>query len=530
MPFTDPRFLLLFLPGALGLHFLAARAWRAGDPDGRRTGAANWVIFAASAAFLAAATGPLSAVLAVVAAGTFLLARAIAGARPGASAASPGMAGAVPELCFALGVTASVFLFTVCRLPNRFAGSITPLLDAFDGLRFAAPGLLAPLGVSILVCHLVSCITDVYRGDADAPRGPARVLAYLVFFPCLIAGPVLRYRDMSAQLADREVSMAAIAYGVRRFTIGLAKVWLIARTLAVPADVAFSMGPDELDAAHAWLGLVCFTLQIYYDLSGYADMAVGLGRMLGFRLPENFQWPYAADTLHAFWQRWNMTLIAWFATYLRFPLAADPGTPAGMRARAVVRLLLLFGVIGVWHGPGWPLAAWGALHGAVVALERTGWGTALARLPAPVRHAYVLLVVTLGWVLFRAETLSAAGAYVQALAGFGAAPDLALPLPLSAGVWLALAAGGVGAAPLLPAVSRWSVTVDAIATALQMIVTTAAMFVWTRVLPRPHGRGATSGRGATGGHGTISGAAAPPNPRENGAAAPPDPPANLPEG
>ena len=482
MPFTDPRFLLLFLPAVLGLYSLAARIPRDGVPDGARTGAANWLIAAAGVTFLAAATGPFTLLVGAVAVATFALGRGIAGARRRAP-----RVGAVAEICFALAVTISVFLFTLYKFPNRLAGEITPWLDAFDGVRFPVPGLLAPLGLSILVCHLGSFITDVYRGDAAVARNPAHALAYLLFFPCLVAGPVLRYRDLSAQLAAREAGMAAVAYGVRRFTIGLAKVWLIAQTLAVPADIAFSMAPDALDAAHAWLGLACFTLQIYFDLSGYADMAVGLGRMLGFRLPENFQWPYAADTLHAFWRRWNMTLVAWFDAYLRLPLTPDPGAAAGRQARAPALLLLLFVLIGIWHGPSWPLLAWGALHGGVVALERTRWGTTLARLPAPTRHAYVLLVVTLGWVFFRADTPAGAGVFLQALAGFGAAPALAAPLPLTAGVLLALVAGAIGAAPLLPAVSRWSVTVDAIATALQMIVTTAAMFVWTRVLRQGRG-------------------------------------------
>ena len=488
MPFTDPRFLLLFLPAFLGLYSLAARIPRDGVPDGARTGAANWLIAAAGVTFLAAATGPFTLLVGAVAVATFALGRGIAGARRRAPASPSTRVGAVAEICFALAVTISVFLFTLYKFPNLLAGEITPWLDAFDGVRFPVPGLLAPLGLSILVCHLGSFITDVYRGDAAVARNPAHALAYLLFFPCLVAGPVLRYRDLSAQLAAREAGMAAVAYGVRRFTIGLAKVWLIAQTLAVPADIAFSMAPDALDAAHAWLGLACFTLQIYFDLSGYADMAVGLGRMLGFRLPENFQWPYAADTLHAFWRRWNMTLVAWFDAYLRLPLAPDPGAAAGRQARAPALLLLLFVLIGIWHGPSWPLLAWGALHGGVVALERTRWGTTLARLPAPARHAYVLLVVTLGWVFFRADTPAGAGVFLQALAGFGAAPALAAPLPLTAGVLLALVAGAIGAAPLLSAVSRWSVTVDAIATALQMIVTTAAMFVWTRVLARPCGR------------------------------------------
>ena len=180
-----------------------------------------------------------------------------------------------------------------------------------------------------------------------------------------------------------------------------------------------------------------------------------------------------------------MTLVAWFDAYLRLPLRPPRGESPGREARAVLSLFLLFLLIAVWHGASWPLLLWGAWHGAAVALEleRTSHGAALlARLPAPLRHGYVLLVVTAGWILFRADSLTDAAVFVQALAGFGAEPSLNNPLPLTGGVQLALVVGAVAAAPLLPAVSRWSVTVDAIATALQMIVTAAAMFVWTRVL------------------------------------------------
>lgn len=483
MAFTDWRFLLVFLPGILGLHFLVARLTSPGAGGGRlRFDVANWVLVAGGIAFLAAGTGRFAGVLGGAAALLYVLGRGIAGARRHPPAVQPDRISAVPEICFSLAITGSLCLFAVFRHLNPFADEA--LLDraAFGAGSFPVPGLLAPLGLSVFVCHAVSYAADVHRGEAAAPRNPVHALTYLLLFPFLVAGPVVRFRDLRPQLAARQVGMAAFAYGVRRFSIGLAKVWLIAATLAPPAALAFSMPADALDAAHAWLGLACFTLQIYFALSGYADMALGLGRMLGFRLPEHFQWPYAADSLHGFWQRWAITLVTWFDTYVRLPLRPDAGRTAGRETQAVVSLLLLFLLIALWHGPGWPLLLWGAWHGAAVALERTPWGPLLARLPAPVRHGYVLLVVTAGWILFRADSLQDAVVFAQALAGLGAEPSLNNPLPLTGGVQIALAVGAVAAVPLLPAVSRWSVTVDAIATALQMIVTAAAMFVWTRVL------------------------------------------------
>ena len=482
MAFTDWRFLVVFLPGVLGLHFLIARLTSRGAADGPlRFHAANWILVAGGLAFLTAGTGLLAAVLGGAALSVYLLGRGIAGAHLRPRATPPNRISAVPEICFSLAVTGSLFLFAFLRHRNPFAGEV-PWLDTFAGASFPVPGLLAPLGLAIFACHAVSYASDIHRGAAAAPRNPAHALAYLLLFPFLVAGPLVRFRDVSGHLATRQVGMAAFAYGVRRFTIGLAKVWLIAETLGPPAELAFSMPADVLDAAHAWLGLACYSLQVYFALSGYADMALGVGRMLGFRLPENFQWPYAADSLHGFWQRWTMTLVAWFDTYLRLPLQPPRGESPGREARAVLSLFLLFLLIAVWHGGGWPLLLWGVWHGAAVALERTPWGTRLARVPVPLRHGYVLLVVTAGWILFRAESLTDAAVFVQALAGLGAAPSLNNPLPLTGGVQLALVVGAVAAVPLLPAVSRWSVTVDAIATALQMIVTAAAMFVWTRVL------------------------------------------------
>lgn len=485
MAFTDWRFLVVFLPGVLGLYFLVARLTSRGAADGLlRFHAANWVLVAGGIAFLAAGTGRLAAMLGAAALLAYLLGLGIGSAQRRPPTTLPSRISAVPEISFSLAVTGSLFLFLFFRHRNPFAAEVVPWLDTFAGASFPVPGLLAPLGLAVFTCHAVSYAGDIRRGEARAPRNPAHALTYLLLFPFLVAGPLVRFRDVAGHLAARQVGMAAFAYGVRRFTIGLAKVWLIAGTLAPPAELAFSMPADALHAAHAWLGLACFSLQVYFALSGYADMALGLGRMLGFRLPEHFHWPYAADSLQGFWRRWSITLVAWLEAYLRLPLRPPRGETTGRETQAVLSVFLLFLLIAVWHGASWPLLLWGAWHGAAVALERTSWGALLARLPAPLRHGYVLLVVTAGWVLFRADNLPDAAVFLQALAGLGAEPSLNNPLPLTGGVQLALVVGAVAAVPLLPAVSRWSVTVDAIATALQMIVTAAAMFVWTRVLGR----------------------------------------------
>ena len=187
-------------------------------------------------------------------------------------------------------------------------------------MSFAVPQLLIPIGVVFVTCHAVSYLVDVYQRRAAAYRNPLAVLLYVIFLPTVMAGPILRHRDVGDQFLDRHVGMAAFSYGVRRFSVGLGKTLLIAQTLAGPADNIFALPVDQLGAARAWLGAVCFSLQISFDFSGYSDMAIGLGRILGFRLPENFRWPYAADSLQEFWRRWNISLLRCLRTYVGLPL------------------------------------------------------------------------------------------------------------------------------------------------------------------------------------------------------------------
>ena len=470
MPFTVARFLLVFLPAVLGLYFLAAALGRRSTAKQHgRFGAANLIIAAGSVVFLAGGGRTHAGLMALAAVLLFGL-----GTRMRRDDAR--VPTAVPELAFAFGVTGIAALYAAYVVPNPIVDVVSGRLVAFAADRFSVPGLVMPLGLTVFVCHGVSFVVDVYRRDAVVHRNPAHTAMYLLGFPFMVAGPLIRYRDISQQLVGRRIGMASFAYGVRRFTIGLAKVALIAHTLAVPANVAFR-DTDALGLLPAWIGLACFSLQIYFELSGYADMALGIGRMLGFRLPENFNAPYAADTLRDFWRRWNISLTTWCAAYLRHPLGGASLTGV----RPIRSLLLLFLAISLWHGPRWGVFIWGGVHALFMALERTRWGAQLARLPAPARHAYLLLVVAVSWVFFRADTVGVAVRYFQALGGLGATGTEALTLPLTPAVWVALGVGLVTAVPVLPAVGRWTVTVDALATALQMIMTTAAMYVWVRV-------------------------------------------------
>jgi alginate O-acetyltransferase complex protein AlgI len=316
----------------------------------------------------------------------------------------------------------------------------------------AVPRIHLPLGISFFTFHALSYVVDVYRREARPLTNPITFALYLSFFPQSIAGPIVRFGDVAGQLGQRTIRVEAFAEGVRRFVFGLAKKMLIANTLAGPADALFGRPAESLTAGMAWLGLVCYTLQIYFDFSGYSDMAVGLARMFGFTFPENFNYPYVSRSVAEFWRRWHVSLSSWFRDYLYVPLG---GNRCGTR-RTYFNLLTVFFLCGLWHGASWAFVCWGLYHGAFLVLERGKLGRLLERAATPIRRAYVLLVVMIGWVFFRAPTLTQALAYLAALAGLGTAGEAGygLSVHLSADVVLALAAGILVSMPLLAWLQR----------------------------------------------------------------------------
>jgi alginate O-acetyltransferase complex protein AlgI len=282
-----------------------------------------------------------------------------------------------------------------------------------------------PIGISFFTFQALSYVVDVHRGDAPAQRSVFRVGLFISLFPQLIAGPIVRYHQIAAQLSQRTAELDDIAAGLRRFVIGLGKKVLIANTLAIPADAIFSLPASELTPAVAWWGVTCFALQIYFDFSGYSDMAIGIGRCLGFRFPENFDWPYLSDSVRTFWRRWHISLSSFFRDYVYIPLG---GSRLGA-TRTHVNLIAVFLLCGLWHGASWSFVVWGAMHGVFLVLERGRLGRLLAASPQVVRQAYTLSVVLIAWVFFRADDLPHAGAYLAAL--FGARLDAGLHHPFS---------------------------------------------------------------------------------------------------
>jgi len=336
----------------------------------------------------------------------------------------------------------------------KYAGWLATSVDRWLGLGLALPAIALPLGISFYTFHALSYVVDVHRGDAQVQRNPARLALYLTLYPQLIAGPILRYHDMQDQLGRRRVTLDDWAYGIQRFVIGLAKKVLIANTLARPADALFAAPAAALGPAAAWLAVLAYTGQIYFDFSGYSDMALGLARLHGFAFVENFQWPYSARDVRSFWRKWHMSLSNWFRDYLYIPLGGNRGSEWRTRAN----LVAVFVLCGLWHGANWTFLAWGLWHGLFLALERGPLGRIVERAPRLLQHAYTMTVVVLGWVLFRADDFAHAGGMLRAMVGLAPHDIGQWSAGLAAGpeVLVALLVGTVLSQPVGPALgARW---------------------------------------------------------------------------
>ena len=294
-------------------------------------------------------------------------------------------------------------LLNLCILITfKYLGFLISSVNELLGTNLAVPGIRLPIGISFFTFQALSYVIDVYRGEAERERNPFRVLLYISFFPQLIAGPIVRFRDIAAQLRSREVRIDRAALGFRRFLFGLSKKVLIANTMAVVVDSIFEADLVNVNLLTAWIGAIAFLLQIYFDFSGYSDMAIGMGQMFGFRFRENFDFPYAATSIKEFWRRWHISLSTWFREYVYIPLG---GNRKG-KLRTALNKLMVFFLCGLWHGARWTYVLWGLFHGAFSFLEE--FVPKLRKLPRVLGHLYAMLVVTIGFVIFRADTVGEA--------------------------------------------------------------------------------------------------------------------------
>ena len=288
----------------------------------------------------------------------------------------------------------------------KYAGMMVETVNQLFGASLAVPQIPLPIGISFFTFQALSYVIDVYRGECETQHSWFKMALYVSFFPQLIAGPIVKYRDISDQIDHRLPTTEKTAEGIRRFIYGFGKKILLANVFALCADRIYALEVAQVTGAMAWLASLAYTLQIYYDFSGYSDMAIGLGKIFGFDFQENFRYPYLSLSIREFWRRWHISLSSWFRDYLYIPLG---GSRKGT-LRTYLNLLIVFFCTGFWHGASWTFVLWGLFHGLFSILERLGLDKILKKVK-PLAFLYTLLVVIFGWVLFRVESLEAVGGY-----------------------------------------------------------------------------------------------------------------------
>ncbi|MES2126608.1 MAG: MBOAT family protein [Pseudomonadota bacterium] len=343
------------------------------------------------------------------------------------------------------GVAANLALLAYFKYSAFFASIVNQL----SGRDAALPAVVLPLGISFFTFQGLSYLVDVYRGTVDAQKRFLDFAMYKAMFPQLIAGPIVRYHHIAADIERRVVDNARIWRGFRLFVAGLAQKVLIANTVGQAADGLFGAGAQQLSMGAAWLAAACYSNQILFDFAGYSSMAIGIGHMLGFSYPANFDRPYTARSVTEFWRRWHMSLSSWFRDYVYIPLGGNRHAPW----RTYLNLSLVFVLCGLWHGAAWTFVLWGAWHGLLLIAERAWLGARLQAWPAHLAQVYTLLVVALGWVLFRAHDVPAALDLLRLMFGAGqaTAPVHAWQIDVGLAQWCALLAGTLIATVRWPA-------------------------------------------------------------------------------
>ena len=376
MVFSSMVFLCVFLPAAFCLHL---------PLPGMR--AKNFLLVVASLVFYAYGEPIYVILLVASSAGNYILAR-LTGECP-----------KIRKLTMTLAVVINLGLLVIFK----YSGFLVDTFNSVTGAGIPVPQVRMPIGISFFTFQALSYVIDVYRGDASVQKNFGKVLLYISFFPQLIAGPIVKYHDVEAEINNRKQTPEEIGKGIRRFIAGLSKKVLIANTMGLVADNLFGAAATGITGPGAWLGAVSYMLQIYFDFSGYSDMALGLGMMFGFHFHENFDYPYISASIREFWRRWHMSLSGWFKEYLYIPLG---GNRRG-KFRTVVNKMIVFVCTGIWHGASFNFLFWGIYHGFFLMLEEyiPFIGKKGGKLKSFFQHVYALLVVCVGFVFFRADTM-----------------------------------------------------------------------------------------------------------------------------
>ena len=316
----------------------------------------------------------------------------------------------------AVSLVLNVGLLLYFKYANFFVANLQALYSLLGAQPFRWVEVALPVGISFITFQKISYMVDVYRGTVEPQRKLQDLMLYILMFPQLIAGPIVRYKDIAGQLADRRAddTYDRRVVGFSRFMFGLGKKVLIANVLAEYVDAVFAASPGDFSSGTAWIAILAYTFQIYFDFSGYSDMALGLGLMLGFRFPENFNFPYISQSITEFWRRWHITLSSWIKDYLYIPMGGNRVTVP----RMYFNLVFAFFISGFWHGAAWTFIVWGLYHGFFLILDRLGLKKVLERIGKLPAVIFTFFVAMVGWIFFRADNLTYAFAYLRRMFAF----------------------------------------------------------------------------------------------------------------
>lgn len=401
MVFSSPLFLSFFLPVLFGLYFLAQTKLR------------NYVLLAASLFFYSWGEPKAVVIMCLLIGVNYLIGYYIGVQQEKSSSAFP--KSLCPRtkaiLALSVGIFINLGVLIFYKYLSFLINNVNSILMQMDKDLLNDPGIPLPIGISFYIFQIISYLVDVYRKEVKPQKNLFSLALYISLFPQLVAGPIVRYTTICEDLENRKTNFDNVFKGIHRFVIGLAKKVLIADSMALIADKIFDSPVSQLPCGFAWIGAIAYALQIYFDFSGYSDMAIGLGRIFNFRFLENFNFPYSAVSIQDFWRRWHISLSSWLRDYLYIPLG---GNRKG-RLRTYINLFTVFLLCGLWHGASWNFVAWGAYHGTGLIAERAGLKKVLALVPPLIGNLYVLLFVLIGWVIFRANTLEQAKDYLKVM-------------------------------------------------------------------------------------------------------------------
>lgn len=349
----------------------------------------------------------------------------------------------------------------------KYYGFIIANINGILGTSLQIRELPLPLGISFYTFQLISYVADVYMGKVRAQKNIITFGAYISMFPQLVAGPIVQYSDVEEQLIHREESIYKFGRGVERFICGIGKKVLLANNLGLIWREIKVLPTTELSIVAAWIGIIAFTLQIYFDFSGYSDMAIGLGKMMGFDFLENFKHPYMSKSISEFWRRWHISLGSWFRDYIYIPLG---GNRKGLAVQ-FRNLMIVWFATGLWHGASWNFIAWGLYFGVLIFLEKLFLGEYLKKVPAAISHGYTIILVIISWVLFEMSTLGGAMSYIKVMFGFGSNPFIDNMAIYTLGTNLViLVVAGVSATPLIRKIINTLKTKYALKGAVSVVV------------------------------------------------------------